>query len=297
MRKAITIAVIGSINLDIVARVKAFPKPGETITNATVNRFPGGKGANQALAAHRLGASVFMVGRVGDDPVADEALHTLREEGVDLSYCQTLQGTSTGLAMIVVTPAGENQLVVAPGANAAFDAQHLVVPDSDAIIAQLEVPIDTILKAATGSDSFFCLNAAPAKPVPHVLLEQVDLLIVNEIEAQSLGKELDIYTGLLAITYGSEGAVLSRAGQQVAKAKPPKVDVVDTTGAGDAFTAALTLALVSGIEPQAALERACLVGALTTTKMGAQSSPLAAEVHSRVGEGEAGNRTRGWPGP
>jgi len=274
----LSIAIIGSINLDIVARVKAFPQPGETITNATVNRFPGGKGANQALAAHRLGASVYMVGRVGDDPAADEALHTLREEGVDLSYCRSLKGVSTGLAMIIVSDSGENQIVVAPGANAAFDAEHLVIPRSDAIIAQLEVPMQTIIRAASGSNNFFCLNAAPAKPVPHELLEYVDLLVVNEIEAETLGKELDIYTGLLAITYGGEGAVLSRAGQQVAKAKPPSVNVVDTTGAGDAFTAALTVALVSGTQPQAALEHACLVGALTTTKMGAQSSPLAAEV-------------------
>jgi ribokinase len=273
MNKNISVAIIGSINLDIVASVKEFPQPGETVTNAVVHRFPGGKGANQALAAHRLGAKVYMVGRVGDDPLADEALHILREEGVDLSYCRALKDTSTGLAMIVVTAAGENQIVVAPGANAVFDAEHLVVPECDAIIAQLEVPVETILQAARGSDNFFCLNAAPAKPVPHELLEHVDLLVVNEIEAATLGKELEMYTGLLAITYGGDGAVLSHAGQQVARARPPKVDVVDTTGAGDAFTAALTVALVAGMEPQEALEQACVVGALTTTKMGAQSSP------------------------
>jgi ribokinase len=279
MNKNISVAIIGSINLDIVASVKAFPQPGETVTNAVVHRFPGGKGANQALAAHRLGAKVYMVGRVGDDPLADEALHTLREEGVDLSYCRALKDTSTGLAMIFVTAAGENQIVVAPGANAVFNAEHLVVPECDAIIAQLEVPVETILQAARGSDNFFCLNAAPAKPVPHELLEHVDLLVVNEIEAATLGKELEMYTGLLAITYGGDGAVLSHAGQQVARARPPKVDVVDTTGAGDAFTAALTVALVAGMQPQEALEQACVVGALTTTKMGAQSSPLAATIN------------------
>ena len=278
MNKEISIVIIGSINLDIVAQVKDFPLPGETVTNAIVQRFPGGKGANQALAAHRLGASVFMVGRVGDDPVADEALETLRVEGVDISYCKPLKGFSTGLAMIVVTEAGENHIVVAPGANAAFDAEHLELPKSDACIAQLEVPIPTILKAARSSDNFFCLNAAPAKPVPHELLEHVDLLVVNEIEARTLGKELDSFHGLLASTYGAEGAVLSRNGQQLAKAKPPTVKAVDTTGAGDAFTAALTVALVSGVDPQAALEHACVVGALATTKMGAQSSPTRMEV-------------------
>ena len=278
MNTDISIAIIGSINLDIVASVKNFPQPGETVTNATMERFPGGKGGNQALAACRLGAKVSMVARVGDDPVAEEALYGLQQAGVDLSYCKPLPDTSTGLALIVVSQAGENQIVVAPGANALFDAEHLEVPVSDAIIAQLEVPIETILEAAKSHDNFFCLNAAPAKPVPHELLQHVDLLVVNEIEAQTLGTELDSFTGLLATTYGGAGAELKQNGQLLAKAKPPKVKVVDTTGAGDAFTAALTVALVSGMQAQTALEYACVVGALTTTKMGAQSSPLAADL-------------------
>ena len=278
MKHDISIAVIGSINLDIVARVRVFPQPGETLTNAVVSRFPGGKGANQALAAHRLGASVFMVGRVGQDPAAEEALDSLRREGVNLDYCKTLAGHATGLALILVNAEGENQIVVAPGANAAFDAAHLELPPADACIAQLEVPVETILKAARANDSFFCLNAAPAKPVPHELLEHVDLLVVNEIEAKALGSELDSYRGLLARTHGARGAELSRNGKQVAVAKPPRVEVVDTTGAGDAFTAALTVSLVGGMPPQAALERACIVGALATTRPGAQSSPTLEEV-------------------
>ena len=191
MNQNVSISVIGSINLDIVARVKYFPQPGETVTNAVVSRFPGGKGANQAVAAHRLGATVFMVGRVGNDPHAEEALQILRKEGVDLSYCKTLENQATGLALIVVNEAGENQIVVAPGANAAFDAEHLEFPSTDACIAQLEVPIETILKAALANNNFFCLNAAPVKPVPHELLEHVDLLVVNEIEARALAAELD----------------------------------------------------------------------------------------------------------
>jgi len=278
MKPPVSIAVIGSINLDIVARVKVFPRPGETLTNAVVNRFPGGKGANQALAAHRMGADVYMVGRVGDDPAAGEALDNLRREGVNLDYCKALSDHATGLALIVVNAEGENQIVVAPGANAAFDAAHLELPSVDACIAQLEVPIETILKAARANGNFFCLNAAPAKPVPHELLEHVDLLVVNEIEARALGSELDSYRGLLASTHGAKGAELSRNGEQIASAAPPRVDVVDTTGAGDAFTAALTVSLVSGMAPQAALERACIVGALATTRQGAQTSPTLPEV-------------------
>lgn len=278
MNKDISIAVIGSINLDLVASVDQFPQPGETVTNAVVRHFPGGKGANQALAAHRLGAEVYMVGRVGNDYEANEALANLRDEGVDLSYCNTLGDHATGLAMIVVSADGENQIVVAPGANAAFDAAHLELPRTDAVIAQLEIPFETILAAARYNGNFFCLNAAPAKPVPHEILERVNLLVVNEVEARTLGDELDSYKGLLATTFGSRGAVLSQEGREIARATPPKVAVVDTTGAGDAFTAALTVALVSAMEPQAALEQACVVGALATTKMGAQSSPTLDQV-------------------
>lgn len=280
MNREISIAIIGSINLDIVATVEEFPQPGETVTNAVVQRFPGGKGANQALAARRLGAVVSMVGRVGNDPAADEALHTLRQEDVDLSYCKSLNGHATGLAMIMVNAEGENQIVVAPGANAAFHAERLELPLTDASIAQLEVPFDTILKAACATDNFFCLNAAPAKPVPPEILSHVDLLVVNEIEARILGPELAGFQGMLATTYGGNGAVLSCNGKPLARATPPRVSVVDTTGAGDAFTAALTVALVSGMQPQDALEHACVVGALATTKMGAQSSPTLAEVQA-----------------
>jgi len=276
------IVVIGSSNVDLLMKMDHLPEKGETVTDAQFFQVYGGKGANQAVAARRLGASVFMVGRTGNDSHAEDALQVLRQEGVDLSYCKTLDNQATGFAMIVVNEAGENQIVVAPGANAAFDAAHLEFPETDACIAQLEVPIETILKAACSNNHFFCLNAAPVKPVPHELLEHVDLLVVNEIEARALGSELDDFHGLLASTYGARGAVLSRNGVQLARAKPPKVNVVDTTGAGDAFTAALTLGLVSGLEPQAALEQACVVGALATTKMGAQSSPTRIEVQNLI---------------
>lgn len=279
MKSGIRIAVVGSINLDLVAHVTDFPQPGETVTGATLERCPGGKGANQALAAHRLGAQVYMLACVGNDPLATEALQTLNDEGVNLDYCRTLADTPTGLAMIVVNAAGENQIVVAPGANAAFSPEQLELPPTDALIAQLEVPLPTILKAAVTGDRFFCLNAAPARPVPADLLKRVDLLVVNEIEAQTLGQDLAAYEGLLATTYGSKGALLSRNGEVIASAKPPTVEVVDTTGAGDAFTAALTVGLVSGLSPEPALQRACVAGALTTTRMGAQSSPTAAEIN------------------
>lgn len=274
----LSIAVVGSVNLDIVARVERFPRPGETMTNAVVSRFPGGKGANQALAAFRLGADVSMLACVGDDAAAGEALATLRSAGVNLDLCRTLKGVSTGLALILVSSDGENQIVVAPGANAAFTPDLLELPPADAVIAQLELPMETVVLAAQQTAGFFCLNAAPAKAVPLALLDLIDLLVVNEVEEQSIGQDLDKYTGWLAVTYGSRGATLMRNGLEIARARPPQVQVIDTTGAGDAFTAALTVGLVSGMPPESALQQACVAGALTASKAGAQSSPLLAEI-------------------
>jgi ribokinase len=276
----ISVAVVGSVNLDIVATVRQFPEPGETVTNAEVNRYPGGKGGNQALAARRLGARVFMVACVGDDPAAGEAVATLSSEGVDLEYCARLEGASTGLAMILVSEKGENQIVVAPGANAKFGPEMLRLPEADTVIAQLETPMETVRRAATDTDGFFCLNAAPARQVPVEILKRTNLLVINEIEARVLGRHLDRYGGLLATTYGSKGAVLSREGKVLASAVPPKVNVVDTTGAGDAFTAALTLALVHGMNAEQALDLACRCGALATTRAGAQSSPRAEDLEN-----------------
>ena len=274
----ISIVVVGSVNLDIVARVERFPLPGETLTGATLSHFPGGKGANQAMAARRLGAQVSMVACVGDDLAADKALVNLRKEGVDLKNCRTLEGVSTGTALILVSDEGENQIVVAPGANAIFSAEPLDIPICDAVIAQLEIPMEIVLSAAQQTKGLFCLNAAPAKAVPQSVLEHTDLLIVNELEAQAIGRQLSNYRGLLATTYGSQGASLSRNGREIARARPPKVKVVDTTGAGDAFTAALTVGIAAGMSPEEALQSACVVGALTTTRPGPQSSPSEAEV-------------------
>ena len=143
-----SIVVLGSVNLDLVARVNRLPTPGETVTGAALNRYPGGKGANQALAARRLGANVHLVANVGRDVAADEALHLLRTEGVDLSYCSTDDSMATGIALICVAESGENQIVVAPGANRTLRPENLRLPNADALICQLEVPADTLCQAS-----------------------------------------------------------------------------------------------------------------------------------------------------
>lgn len=264
------ILVVGSVNLDYSASVSRLPTAGETVTGATLDRFPGGKGANQALAARRLGADVTLIASVGKDSAADEALALLREGGVNLSRCQTHATYPTGVALISVAPSGENHIVVAPGANATLTVDEL--PDADALICQLEVPDDTIASIASRFEGFFCANLAPAKEIDVAVLARADLVVVNETEAAWYGDSLRACAGLVATTHGAGVAELRKDGEVLATARPPAVDAVDTTGAGDTFTAALTVALVEGMSPRGALEFACAAGACAATKRGAQPS-------------------------
>jgi len=276
------ITVVGSVNLDIVARGERLPRPGETVTGATLARYPGGKGANQALAARRLGAEVCLVARVGRDAAADEALALLRAGGVDLSRCGVDDEAATGVALIAVAADGENQIVVAPGANARLLPTMLAdLPLSDALLCQLEVPIATVVHAAAHANGFVALNLAPALDVPGSLLEHADLLVVNDTEALHYGESLHRGGGWVAVTHGARGATLLRQGREVATAVPPRIVPVDTTGAGDTFVAALLVALLEQRPPALALEFACAAGAASALAAGAQPSlPTRAEVEA-----------------
>lgn len=280
---SVRITVVGSVNLDLVATGATLPRPGETVTGATLARHPGGKGANQALAARRLGAEVRLVGRVGADAMADEALALLRQDGVDLSDCRADSALPTGVALIAVDAKGENLIIVAPGANAGFTSDALPAADDSALICQLELPIGTVVKAVANARGFVCLNLAPAAEVPAALFERADLVIVNESEAAFYGERLRAAKGWVAITLGARGAKLLRDGAVVAEALPPPVVAIDSTGAGDAFVGALTVALLEGQAPAEALAFACTAGALAATKAGAQPSlPWRADVDACV---------------
>ena len=270
------IAVVGSINLDLVARVIRLPRPGETLTDAELSRVPGGKGANQAVAAARLGADVRFTGAVGDDEFGELALAELRNAGVDLTGLQVVPNP-TGIALILVDDDGENQIVVIPGANHELDRTRVDVGDAQALICQLEIEDDPIEAAAAQLDGFFCLNAAPARSVSDAILQRADLVVTNSYELDALGSSP--LGALFAVTLGPEGALLLDDGQEVARAAPPAVEPVDGTGAGDAFTAALVVSLLEGRDREEALCRACAAGALAASRPGAQPSlPTAVEI-------------------
>ncbi len=261
--------MVGSANVDHVARVKRLPRPGETVSDAEFERVPGGKGANQALAAARLGAQVRFVGRIGRD---DLPLRSLERDGVDVSGVIRDDG-ETGVALILVDASSENVIVVAPGANRRLRPEEVDVGDADAVMSQLEIPFE-VVRAARAQARFFCLNAAPARDFAGVEPEP-DLLVVNRYEYE----RVDPGGSLVALTLGAEGAVLLERGEEVARAVPPPVTAVDGTAAGDAFCAALVVSLLEGYERGAALARACAAGALAASRAGAQPSlPTAAEV-------------------
>jgi ribokinase len=270
-----SITVVGSINVDLVARASRLPQPGETIGNATFARIPGGKGANQAVAAARLGASVRFVGRVGADRFG---LDALEREGIDTSGVRSDDGES-GYALIVVDDAGENTIVVSPGANGRLTAGDVEVDAADAVLCQLEVPLEAVAAAAAQAP-FFCLNAAPAGDVSAELVRGADLVVVNRFELEALPE----VPRLTALTLGAEGAVLLEGGTEVARAAAPRVRAVDGTAAGDAFCAALLVYLLRGVDREEALRLACAAGALAASRPGAQPSlPTAREVEELTG--------------
>ena len=264
------IAIVGSVNLDLVARAPRLPAPGETVTGAQLARYPGGKGANQALAVQRLGGAASLFAEVGEDAEAQAALALLRAEGVDLTNCRARPGTSTGVALIVVSPEGENQITVAPGANETFRPAHLDLAGFDAVLCQLEVPDETVAAAAEAAEGLFCISLAPYRPLPRALLARADLLVMNQGEALAAGDLLAGHPGLQAITLGADGARLVRGGEEISAARAPAIEAVDATGAGDAFTAALVMEWVRGSPPEQALTFACSAGAAAAQRVGAQ---------------------------
>lgn len=259
------LAVVGSINIDVIARVERLPGPGETVRGGALTRSPGGKGANQAVAAARLGAPTRMIGCVGDDSDGRWMIDALRDAGVDTGGVW-LGDTPTGTALIAVDAAGENQIVVCAGAN-----DEVAPPDDlgadEAVLTQLEIPM-TAVEGLVQAPGFLAVNAAPAAQLPASVIARADLVIVNESEFALQPGLAD--AALVAVTYGADGAALFAHGREVIRVPAPRVTAVDSVGAGDAFCAALTIALHAGWPQETALRAACAVGADAVTSRGAQ---------------------------
>ncbi|BCW04894.1 ribokinase [Arthrobacter sp. NtRootA1] len=253
------LTVVGSINLDITATASRLPTPGETVGGAVLRQQPGGKGANQAVAAARLAGASRMVGAVGRDEAGRSLLEAMASAGVDVQDIAQVDA-ATGTALVLVDIEGENQIVVCPGANGQVSVEGVSFAEEEAVLCQLEVDQDVVLEAARRTKGYFALNAAPAAPIVPELLERCDLVIVNETEYALIPA---LRTApLVAVTYGGEGSAIFEHGERVAEAPAVRVtDIANTIGAGDAFCAALVLALRSGLENSHALAVANAVGA------------------------------------
>lgn len=285
------IAVVGSLNLDVVLRMQRFPRPGETILSEEMSYYAGGKGANQAIAAARLGADVALFGAIGRDETGERLLEGLRVEGVDVRCVQIVDDAPTGTATIWVDATGENAIAVASGANGRFgidaiDAARDQLARADVLLVQFEIPLETVahLLAVLPEDGpTVIVNPAPARPLDATAmrLDRIDILTPNTSELKAItgaddrqraaGRLLDLGVRNVVCTLGADGAAWLRRGAAQVRVPAPRVEVVDTTGAGDAFNGALAWALQD--EPiEEAVRWAVAAGAAAATRRGAQAS-------------------------
>jgi len=287
------IAVVGSVNRDLVVHVDHHPVPGETVLGTGHETMPGGKGANQAVAAARLGGDVAFVGRVGTDDAGASLADAFEADGVDTAHLIVDPAEPTGLAVIVIDGAGENSIVVSPGANGAVSPQDVdgagaLLMAATVTLLQLEIPVETVEAAARTARGIVVLNAAPAADLPEGLLEAVDVLIVNESELEALTGSQDptaarsLPVPVTVVTLGADGARVIRPDADVTVGAP-RVDAVDTTGAGDTFCGVLAVGLDGGLSLESAVERAVVAGALSVTALGARTGmPTAAALDAAM---------------
>ncbi|MEJ5252840.1 MAG: ribokinase [Chthonomonadetes bacterium] len=300
------VVVVGSANMDMVVRAPRIPRPGETVVGSQFVMVPGGKGANQAVAAARLGAHVTFVARVGNDLFGDHNLEGYQQEGIDCRFIVRDEESPSGVALIAVDAQGQNAIVVAPGANMRLTPEDVeraeeAIAKADVVLAQLEVPIPTVIRTAElarkhGKRMILNPAPAPAQPLPAELLRHVDILTPNESEAQSLCKAPDysspeamgqalraLGVPVVIITLGGEGVLVQdESGMRRMPAYPVKA--IDTTAAGDAFAGALAVALAEGKGVDQAVQFAQRVAGLSVTRLGAQPSlPYRAEVETFAG--------------
>ncbi|TWS25293.1 ribokinase [Tsukamurella sputi] len=283
-----SVVVVGSVNLDAVTVCERFPQPGETVTGVSVAFGQGGKGANQARSAARAGASTVFAGAVGEDAAAETVLGSLAAAGVDVSLVARVTG-STGFANVTVDATGENHIVVVPGANGSVtvgEATRAAIADADVLLLQLEIPLPAVIdaaRAAREAGTVVLLNPSPVQALPDRLVDLLDAVIVNREEEKALAEVVE-RVPYVVTTLGGDGA---RAAGSDGTVEAPGfvVEVVDTTGAGDAFAGAL--AAHWDLPPAERLLRANAAGALTATAAGAAAAPTGAEIDAFLSEQES----------
>ncbi len=304
------ILVVGSINMDMVVRTERHPQPGETVLGQDFQTYPGGKGANQAVAAARAGGRVKMIGRLGSDPFGEKLEQELKNNGVDTIGVQHTPQASSGVALITLDELGQNTIVVAPGANELLTPQDLrdyspVFEGASVLLVQLETPLETVAKAMALAKLHgvkVVLNPAPAQPLPGSLLARVDYLIPNQHElALITGMQIvslavdalhDLGTGAVIVTLGSSGVFVSQPNHRT-NLPAHVVPVVDTVAAGDAFVGTFAVALSEGKDLVEAAEWGNAAGALAVTRAGAQPSlPNRAEIEAFLAEKQTHPRKR-----
>jgi len=295
MTKKPVITVIGSINMDLVTIASRFPSQGETILGEAFHLVPGGKGANQAVAAARLGAEVHIIGAVGTDAFGTELLRSLEREGVHIDNVKQVTHKGTGIASITISEQ-DNRIIVVPGANHALcpdDVEQCekIIASSNVCVLQLEIPLSVVERAvflAKKHGVRVILNPAPAHPLPQKLIEQVDFLTPNEHEREILFQQVDAnaFADKVIVTEGARGVTIWKGGKQML-IPSFRVPVVDTTGAGDTFNGALAVALSKGMSLEDACRFANAAAALSVTKLGAQGGmPTEGEVERFLKENE-----------
>jgi ribokinase len=279
------VVVVGSANMDLVGTAQALPRPGETVLGDEFVMVPGGKGANQAIAAARAGASCTFLGALGSDQFGVSLKARLEASGVDTTWTRVSYGAS-GVAIVMVDAPGENAIMVLPGANSSFTdldpAETAPVRDADVLLCQLEIPVQTVIaaaRAARDAGTRVVLNAAPARPLPPELLDCLDLLVVNEVEAQTItGAGRDDLGALLALaprvvlTIGAQGAWYADRTSEPVHVPAYPVETVDSTAAGDAFLGALAVAWAEGRDLVDAVRWAAAAGAVCVRRLGSSVS-------------------------
>ncbi|HOA67378.1 PfkB family carbohydrate kinase [Phycicoccus elongatus] len=271
------VLVLGSLNVDLVTSVERHPRPGETVLGDGLSRLAGGKGANQAVAARAAGVEVTMVGCVGADAGGAAYRKRLAGRGIDVAHVRTVSGEPTGTALIAVSDDAENAIIVVPGANAALDDREVEAVESltvgDVLLLQLEVPLPVVCRAARRAAARgvrVVINIAPYAALPADVIALADPVIANEHEAVALA-ESGAVPGSLLVTYGANGT--SWNGRTWSAHSVPRHQVLDTTGAGDAFCGALAAALALGHDESHAMDAALAAGAAAVRRVGAQADP------------------------